>query len=43
MRCDGGEFVPNREVDEILWLRPDDARERLTYEHDRQVLDDAVG
>jgi 8-oxo-dGTP diphosphatase len=43
MRCDGGAFVPNREVDEILWLRPDDARERLTYDHDRQVLDDAVG
>jgi 8-oxo-dGTP diphosphatase len=34
-----GEFVPNREVDRIAWLAPDAARDRLTYEHDRDLLE----
>jgi hypothetical protein len=37
-----GAFAPNDEVDRIEWLAPDDARRRLTYEHDRQVLDRAL-
>lgn len=33
------EFVPNREVDEVRWLRLGEARRLLTYEHDVQLLD----
>ncbi|TGN31700.1 NUDIX hydrolase [Aeromicrobium chenweiae] len=32
-------FVPNKEVDEIRWVSPKDARSLLTYEHDRQLLE----
>jgi 8-oxo-dGTP diphosphatase len=39
---DGG-FAPNREVDVVVWLPPDVARQRLTYERDREVLDQAIG
>ena len=34
-----GAFVPNREVDRLLWLRPDEARARLTHERDRELVD----
>ncbi|MFI0767378.1 NUDIX hydrolase [Streptomyces sp. NPDC021218] len=32
-------FVPNREVDRLLWLPPDAARRRLSYDHDRTLID----
>ncbi|CAM5342555.1 MULTISPECIES: NUDIX hydrolase [Streptomyces] len=32
-------FVPNREVDRLLWLPPDAARLRLSYDHDRTLID----
>ncbi|MCG0288893.1 NUDIX hydrolase [Streptomyces sp. PSAA01] len=32
-------FVPNREVDRLLWLPPDAARHRLSYDHDRMLID----
>ncbi len=32
-------FVPNDEVDDIAWLAPADARDRLSYGHDLEVLD----
>ena len=32
-------FEPNDEVDELLWLDPDDALRRLSYDRDRDVLD----
>jgi 8-oxo-dGTP pyrophosphatase MutT (NUDIX family) len=35
---DGG-FVPNAEVDAAEWLAPDLAARRLSYGHDRRVLD----
>ncbi|MGH3496842.1 MAG: histidine phosphatase family protein, partial [Nocardioidaceae bacterium] len=35
-------FVPNDEVDDIDWLSPEAAAERLTYHRDRGVLDDFV-
>jgi 8-oxo-dGTP diphosphatase len=40
MELDGDplEFVPNAEIDELRWLTPDEARELLTYEHDRELL-----
>ena len=38
-----GNFEPNAEVDELRWLPPAEARELLTYEHDRGVLAAALG
>jgi len=38
MRPEGGEFEPTDEVDEIAWLRPEEAAERLSYERDRLLL-----
>lgn len=38
----GGEFRPNDEVDELRWTAVETARELLSYELDRQVLDKAV-
>ena len=37
-RAVGGEFTPGDEVDRMEWLSPEDASERLTYPHDRDVL-----
>ncbi|MEU2247382.1 NUDIX hydrolase [Streptomyces sp. NPDC019224] len=37
-----GSFVPNREVDAVLWLPPAAARARLTQPRDRDVLDAAL-
>lgn len=34
----GGSFVPNDEVDEIVWLPLNKAIKKLTYEHDADVL-----
>lgn len=33
-----GEFVPNDEVDEIAWLSFEQAKVKLTYKHDQEVL-----
>ena len=35
----GGAFTPNDEVDRLLWLPPEEARRRLTREHDRALVD----
>lgn len=37
-----GKFVPNSEVDEVLWLTPKKARKKLTYKTDEDVLSDAL-
>jgi len=34
-----GAFVPNREVDRILWLSPASARHRLTQPRDKELVD----
>lgn len=34
----GGAFVPNDEVDRVLWLSPGAARARLTQPHDRDLV-----
>ncbi|MEI5099176.1 NUDIX hydrolase [Streptomyces sp. PmtG] len=34
-----GRFTPNREVDRLRWLPPDEARTRLTQLRDRELLD----
>ncbi len=38
-----GEFTPNSEVDEIRWVNYKAAKKLLTYDHDIDVLDAAVG
>jgi 8-oxo-dGTP diphosphatase len=38
----GGAFEPNDEVTELVWLSPDEARERLTYERDRDLISPAL-
>ena len=37
-RSCGGDFVPNKEADELLWLPPAQAAKRLSYPLDRKVL-----
>jgi 8-oxo-dGTP diphosphatase len=39
MEPDSGEFSPNDEVDELRWLPPAEARELLTYDFDRELVD----
>jgi 8-oxo-dGTP pyrophosphatase MutT (NUDIX family) len=34
--------VPNAEVDEVRWVTPSEARDLLTYEHDRALVDRLV-
>jgi 8-oxo-dGTP diphosphatase len=38
-----GVFIPNEEVDDLRWITAEQARELLTYGHDRVVLDAAIG
>ena len=38
MRPFEGGFEPNDEVDELRWLRADEALELLDYEHDRDLV-----
>lgn len=38
----GGKFIPNDEVDEIAWLGYAEAKKRLSYDHDHEVLDAAA-
>lgn len=35
----GGRFAANPEVDRLIWLPASEARRRLTYEHDRELVD----
>jgi 8-oxo-dGTP diphosphatase len=37
-RAVGGDFEPNDEVDQLLWLPVGDAMKKLQYPHDRKVL-----
>jgi 8-oxo-dGTP diphosphatase len=39
MRDEGGTFEPGDEVDELRWLDRESARELLSYDRDREVLD----
>jgi 8-oxo-dGTP diphosphatase len=38
-----GDFAPSREVDEMRWLPARDARDVLSYEHDRELLREVTG
>ena len=37
-RANGGDFVPGKEVDQLLWLPAKEAAKRLTYPHDAKVV-----
>jgi 8-oxo-dGTP pyrophosphatase MutT (NUDIX family) len=39
MRDEGGTFEPGDEVDELRWLDREAARDLLSYDRDREVLD----
>jgi len=39
MRPLAGSFTPNEEIDAVEWLTVPAARQRLTYPHDRVVID----
>jgi 8-oxo-dGTP pyrophosphatase MutT (NUDIX family) len=38
MKVTGGEFQPNREVSELLWLPAHQAAEQLSFDRDREIL-----
>lgn len=38
----GGDFTPNKEVDELRWLGPSEAAELLTYGHDSELVREAT-
>jgi len=42
MEAIDGEFEPHEEVDELRWLTPHEARRVLTYEHDRDLVREAL-
>lgn len=39
MRAVAGAFTPTHEVDDLQWLPQDEARELLSYDRDRDILD----
>jgi 8-oxo-dGTP diphosphatase len=39
MDVESGDFEPNDEVDELRWLEAGEARELLTYDRDRDLVD----
>ncbi len=39
MEVDGGEFEPNEEVDDLVWLGLDQVRPRLTWDRDQELFD----
>jgi 8-oxo-dGTP diphosphatase len=38
MNAESGDFEPNDEVDELIWLEPEEAAKKLTYEFDRELV-----
>jgi 8-oxo-dGTP diphosphatase len=42
MSLDDGSFTSNSEVDEILWVTPQEASARLSYPHDRALVKEVL-
>ena len=42
MVVDGGDFEPNDEVDDLVWLPMDRVREHLTWDRDQELFDIAI-
>jgi len=43
MSADEGEFQPNDEVDELVWLALEDVRDHLTWDRDQELFDMVIG
>ena len=43
MEADRGEFAPNDEVDELVWLALEQVRSHLTWDRDQELFDLALG
>ena len=41
-RFDVSTYVPNNEIDEVRWVALDKARIQLSYDRDRETLDEAA-
>ncbi len=39
MSVDDGEFAPNEEVDELVWLPLEQVRTHLTWDRDQELFD----
>lgn len=42
MVVDGGDFIPNDEVDDLVWLPLERVREHLTWDRDQELFDVAL-
>jgi len=42
MRAGEGSFTPHEEVDRLVWMTPDEASEKLTYDREREILARAI-
>jgi 8-oxo-dGTP diphosphatase len=42
MVCEGGDFRPNDEVDELRWVRGEEAERLLTHDRDRELVAEAL-
>ncbi len=42
MQANTGEFAPNEEVDELVWLPMENVREHLTWERDQELFDEVT-
>jgi 8-oxo-dGTP diphosphatase len=42
MRPTQGEFIPSPEVDELRWVKQEEAAELLSYEHDAELVREAL-
>jgi 8-oxo-dGTP pyrophosphatase MutT (NUDIX family) len=42
MQAGEGRFAPHEEVDQLLWLAPAEAAEKLSYDREREVLARAI-
>jgi 8-oxo-dGTP pyrophosphatase MutT (NUDIX family) len=43
MEVSDGEFAPNAEVDELVWIPLGELRERLTWDRDRELIEVVAG
>jgi 8-oxo-dGTP diphosphatase len=42
MECEGGDFRPNDEVDELRWVGAEEAERLLTHDRDRELVAEAL-
>ena len=42
MEANEGEFAPNEEVDELIWVSPESVHANLTWSRDRELFDEVM-